>query len=84
MAEEPRFLPTAQFDVRAVVGGTVDRVLVREGSVVTPGAPFADTNETNIDSALVGRARAVLAILVGLVRIPGAVVGRFVDVLHPS
>lgn len=45
LAETPIFRPTSWATVRPLVGGTVDRVLVREGSEVVAGAPLAQLRD---------------------------------------
>lgn len=59
MATMPIFHPTAVADVRPLVTGTVDRVLVREGMVVSPGDPIAQLREVEARAA---RARAVASV----------------------
>jgi RND family efflux transporter MFP subunit len=39
--EQPRFRPAERMDVRALVPGVIERVLVSEGSTVSRGAPIA-------------------------------------------
>ena len=46
--EEPVFRPTALAPVRAMVDGTVERVLVREGSRVAQGQPLANLRSVGL------------------------------------
>ncbi len=55
MAEAPVFQPTEMTDVRPMVAGTVDRVLVREGMIVSAGDPIAQLRDVEARAA---RARA--------------------------
>ena len=50
-AAEPVFRPTAFAEVRPLVDGTVDRVLVREGAEVAAGAPVAQLRDIEARSA---------------------------------
>lgn len=56
VAEEPVFRAGAFTDVRALVPGTVDQVLIREGSVVAAGQPIARLRDIEARAA---RANAV-------------------------
>lgn len=53
VADTPVFQPTSFATVRPLVGGTVDRVLVREGSEVLAGAPLAQLRDIEARAARV-------------------------------
>ncbi len=55
MAEAPVFQPTEMTDVLPMVAGTVDRVLVREGMIVSAGDPIVQLRDVEARAA---RARA--------------------------
>ncbi len=57
-ATAPVFQPTALADVRSMVAGTVDRVMVREGTLVSPGDPVAQLRDVEVRAA---RASALAA-----------------------
>ena len=50
-ATAPVFQPTALADVRSMVAGTVDRVMVREGMMVLPGDPLAQLRDVEARAA---------------------------------
>lgn len=51
VAESPVFLPTGFTDVRSLVAGTVDQVMVREGMSVAPGDPIARLRDVDARAA---------------------------------
>lgn len=59
VATAPVFQPTALTNVRPMIAGTVDRVLVREGMVVSPGDPIAQLRDVEARAAR-ARAQAVV------------------------
>jgi RND family efflux transporter MFP subunit len=61
MAESPVFEPTAFADVRPLVAGTVDRVLVREGDAVAAGAVVAQLSDIEARAARASADAAVRA-----------------------
>ena len=58
-AMAPVFQPTALADVRPMVAGTVDRVMVREGMVVSPGDPLAQLRDVEARAARASASAAV-------------------------
>ena len=57
----PAFRPAGLTDVRALVPGVIERVLVREGSPVARGAPIAQLRDFELRSDRVAGAAAVAA-----------------------
>lgn len=59
---DPAFRPLRRADVRPAIGGVIDRVLVREGSLVRRGAPVAHVRDDELradrDAALAAVAAA--------------------------
>jgi GAF domain-containing protein len=50
--DAPRFRPAARSDVRALVPGVIERMLVREGSAVGRGAPIAVLRDPDLRAQL--------------------------------
>lgn len=61
VADTPVFRPTSFATVRPLVSGTVDRVLVREGSEVIAGAPLAQLRDIEARAARLSAAATVRA-----------------------
>jgi RND family efflux transporter MFP subunit len=57
----PSFRPTTRADIRPLTGGIVERVLVREGSVVQRGAPIVQLRDAELRAELDAASASVQA-----------------------